>query len=128
MVKLNKTLLDITLYVQAAKKFAHCKSLLLSEGSKWYEFAKDMYFAIPHKLFVEAGIAQNTTNFEKMLDFVITIPMMESEESELCEFDTPFEVPVKTHPQQPRISIAPNKGAYDNHRPFINNCVEDSFG
>ncbi len=148
MVKMNATLLNLIIYIKSSVTFQNSIKMLLPETEQYpYDFAKSNWNKLPYEVFEKAGIARNNINFEDMLQFEVTEEMMNAQEKELSRFETPFMTPVNANSKPSEIGVETSKidtvsptgssdshvflhenlGASDGHRPWINNCVEDSF-
>ena len=132
MMKLNETLLALIIYIQSSKQYYISKIILNFSGDvppdhDWYMPTRDDFFAVPEDIFAKAGISACTANFDMMLSFEVTDEMLDAQPDELGKFTVGF-YEKRNNNQEPKVSIAPKKGAYDDHRPWVNNCVEDSFG
>ena len=67
-IPMNKTLLNLCIYLQDTKKQAISEGILIgNDNTDWYNAAKKAYFGLKKKIFEEAGIEQNLMNLETLL-------------------------------------------------------------
>lgn len=84
---MNKTLLDLIIYIQDTKKQAISKGILFeNESFDWYQVTQDVYYELNKKLFEKAGIVQNQYNFEKILSYPVEDEILDTKYEQLGKF------------------------------------------
>ena len=137
-MKLNTTLLNLIIYIQKTKESEAALSLLLNEEFRTRDYnvfniVETKYFKLPKEIFVSAGIKRSRENFEMILSFPVTQEMLNVQEDELSRFEVPFKARSDANFVSEKVSnshvfLEENLENGDGHRPWVNNCVEDSFG
>lgn len=84
---LNKTLLNLIIYIQDTKKQAISEGILFeNEDYDWYRVTQDVYYELNKKLFEKAGIVQNQYNFEKILNYPVKDEILNTKYEQLGKF------------------------------------------
>lgn len=84
---MNKTLLDLIIYIQDTKKQAISKGILFeNESFDWYQVTQDVYYKLDKELFEKAGILQSQYYFEKILSYPVEDEILDTKYEQLGKF------------------------------------------